>query len=59
MDIGAVLTGCGLLILAATYVARPLFQGPELKDEIEAAVQALRQASQDNQDQPRQRAPRS
>ena len=59
MDIGAVLTGCGLLILAATYVARPLFQGPELKDEIEAAVQALRQAPQDNQDQLCQRAPRS
>jgi len=58
MDIGAVLTGCGLLILAATYVARPLFQGSELEDEIEAAVQALRHP-QDDQDQPRQRVPRS
>jgi len=59
MDIGAVLTGCGLLILAATYVARPLFQDTKLDHEIEAAVQALRQALQTDQDRPRRRAPRS
>ena len=57
MDIGAVLTGCGLLILAATYVARPLLQGPELEDEIEAAVLALRQAPQVDQAPPRRRSP--
>jgi hypothetical protein len=59
MDIGAILTGCGLLILAATYVVRPLFQGPALEDEIEAAVQALRQTPPADPDRTPGRTPRA